>query len=191
MADDNSERLEVDLLIKELASRRSKLLAAKAAATAVAPAAASAPAPTQNRFISAINVRNLPGGFSLPKLPKLRLPPLPSLPELRTLASLNLPTRETVRVWSWVGLGALLSVAMLYWPYSRTGIWSILFYAFAVAMVIVAGVWGAQLTWKTRLGIAHTIALVVLLWGITLGAAETFPHRSCASTEAGAICPLG
>jgi hypothetical protein len=39
-------------------------------------------------------------------------------------------------------------------------------------MVVVAGVWSARLTWNTRLPMAHTVALFVVLWGITLAAEE-------------------
>lgn len=72
-----------------------------------------------------------------------------------------------------VGLAVLLGSAMPYWPYPKDGTWWLLFYMFAVAMVLVAGVWSARLTWVTRLGVAHVVALGVVLWGITLAAEET------------------
>jgi hypothetical protein len=60
---------------------------------------------------------------------------------------------------------------------------------FAVAMVVIAGVWGARLTWATRLGIAHTVALAIVLWGITLAAEETLPRIGYAKAEAVWWCP--
>ena len=84
--------------------------------------------------------------------------------------------RQVTVVRMCVGLGVLLGLAMPYWPYPKAGTWWTLFYLFAVGMVVVAGIWSARLTWKTRLGIAHTVALGVLLWGLTLAAeASYFP----------------
>jgi hypothetical protein len=73
----------------------------------------------------------------------------------------------------YVGLAVLLGSAMPYWPYPKAGTWWLLFYLFAVAMVLIAGIWSARLTWITRLGVAHIVALSVVLWGITLAAEET------------------
>ena len=72
-----------------------------------------------------------------------------------------------------VSLGLALSIAMPFWPYPRTGLWWMLFYIFAVGMVLVSGVWSAKLTWATRLGYAHIVALGVVLWGLTLVTEET------------------
>jgi len=65
---------------------------------------------------------------------------------------------------------------MPFWPYPKDGMWWLLFYLFADALVVIAGIWSAQLTWRTRLGVAHTVALCVVLWGITLAAEDTLPR---------------
>jgi hypothetical protein len=104
----------------------------------------------------------------MPALPAFRLPSLPSV-SLPRLSQMRVPQSAVVR--SCVALGVLLSVAMPFWPYPKAGIWWVL-YLFSVGMVVVAGVWSARLTWNTRLPMAHTVALFVVLWGITLAAEE-------------------
>ncbi len=118
-------------------------------------------------FWSFLSFLSLPSFSSLPSFPSVR-----SLPSLSALNHLGTP-RETTVVRICVGLAVSLASAMPFWPYPRSGAWWMLFYLFAVAMVLVSGVWSAQLTWRTRLGYAHTLALVVVLWGITLATVET------------------
>lgn len=78
---------------------------------------------------------------------------------------------------------------MPYWPYPKAGALWLLWYLFAVGMVLVAGIWSARLTWNTRQGVAHTVALGVVLWGITLAAEETIPRIDCSKTAAVLVCP--
>ena len=97
------------------------------------------------------------------------------------------PTRTAI-VWMCVGLGVTLGVAMPFWPYPKACAWWLLFYLFAVTMVVVAGVWAARLAWGTRLAAAHMVALGVVFWGITLAAEETLPRIGYAKTEAVWFC---
>jgi hypothetical protein len=53
-----------------------------------------------------------------------------------------------------------------------------------VVILIVAGIWSAQLTWITRRGVAHVLALSIVLWGLTLATAETLPRVGYAKAEA-------
>lgn len=110
-------------------------------------------------------------GISLPDLPAFRLPAL-------RLPALTEATRSVLIVRAWVTLGLLLSVSMAYWPYPKTYLLGLLAYIFAVALLVVAGVWSAKLTWDVRLGGAHTVAIGIVLWAIVLVAAETLPHVS-------------
>ena len=97
--------------------------------------------------------------------------------------------RQVTVVRMMVGLGVLLGAAMPYWPYPKACAWWLLLYLFAVAMVVVAGVWSARLTWNMRLGIAHVVAIGIVLWGITLAAEETLPRIGYAKAEAVWWCP--
>jgi len=204
MSADNLEGKEVDYLIKELASKKTAAskpvppvtipTVGKASIPAPVPAIAApgpratnrmaAPTTTRRTFVSAIRVRPAMksmglslDGFSLPSMPGLR-----SMPSLR---SLSLPTlSEVTTVRAWVGLGAALAVAMPFWPYAKPYSWGLLFYMFAVTMLIVTGIWSARLTWITRLAVAHTLALTITFWGLTLATAETLPRIGYAKAEA-------
>jgi hypothetical protein len=73
-------------------------------------------------------------------------------------------------------LGVVLGVAILFWPYdSRCGL-GLAGYLFAVAAVAGAGVWSAVWTWRHRAGRAHVLSMLLLVWGLTLGATEVLPR---------------
>jgi len=79
-------------------------------------------------------------------------------------------------VWSCVGLGVLLGAALTQWPYARAcGSWLAL-YMVAVGIVIVAGIWAARLSWKSRFGFAHVLAVCTIIWGLALTAQEVLPR---------------
>jgi hypothetical protein len=86
--------------------------------------------------------------------------------------------------WGWVGLGVLLGTALTQWPYPRTCGWWLLGYSIAVVIVVVTGMRGALLSWKSRLGLAHAIALGTILWGLVLAAQEILPRVGYARTSA-------
>ena len=194
MNDDNSERKEVELLIETLSSPPRKPAAAQPGTQAADP-----PASKAKTFISAINLPPLPAVASsskarrfampaLPQWPALNLPRLSRLPRFESMRGFTTPRTTTV-VWMCVGLGVLLALAMPYWPYPKACTWWLFLYLFAVAMVLVAGIWAARMTWMTRLGVAHVVALCVIMWGITLAAEETLPRIGYAKSEAVWFCP--
>ena len=214
MAGDEFDRVEVDHLIRELSSPKAKSkLAARLAATPkppapvpAAPTPAQGPAPTPAKPQAAVR--------PVTQLPRLPLPVRQSLASRVVADTMPQPDRwhalaaalEDARgrlgqirdvitmpdpvtmVRLWVGLGVALAVAMPFWPYPKTNAWWVVFYMFAVALVVVAGIWSARLTWETRLGRAHTIALVVVLWGLTLAAEETLPLIGYAYVDAASCC---
>ena len=101
-----------------------------------------------------------------------------------SLGSIPMPAfSEVTAVRAWVGLGAALAVAMPFWPYAKAYSWGLFLYMFAVALVIFSGIWSARLTWITRLAVAHTLAVTILVWGVTLAAAETLPRIGYAKAE--------
>ena len=194
MNDDNLERKEVELLIETLSSPPRKPAAAQSANQAADP-----PGGKPKTFISAINLPPLPAvathsktkRFSLPELPSLpalNLPRLSRMPRFSAMRGLTAPRTVTV-VRMCVGLGVLLALAMPYWPYPKACTWWLFAYLFAVAMVVIAGIWAARMTWATRLGVAHTVAICVILWGITLAAEETLPRVGYAKADAVWFCP--
>jgi len=83
---------------------------------------------------------------------------------------------SSLAVWACVALGVLLGAAMPYWPYEKAcGLWLGLYMA-TVAIVVVAGIWGARVSWRSRLGFAHVIAIATIMWGLALTAQEVLPR---------------
>jgi hypothetical protein len=99
---------------------------------------------------------------------------LARLPQLHDLGRFYrmLGPATTVRIW--VGLGALYSAVLTFWPYPMTYFWGLVLYLGSLALVMVSGVWGARLSWDARLGAAHTISLGSMLWAVRL-ATSTLP----------------
>jgi hypothetical protein len=85
------------------------------------------------------------------------------------------PPRPAV-VWGCVSLGVLLGTALPQWPYERAcGSW-LLLYLTAVGTVVVAGLWGARVSWRSHVGLAHIVAIGTLIWGLALTAQEVLPR---------------
>jgi hypothetical protein len=96
--------------------------------------------------------------------------------------------RRPAGVWACVGLGVMLGIALPFWPYPQScGLW-LLLYGSAVWMEVVAGIWGARLTWDTHLGLAHLVALVTILWGLALAAQQVLPRVGYANYHAVWVC---
>ena len=83
---------------------------------------------------------------------------------------------STAAVWSCVGLGVLLGAALPQWPYAKACGWWLGLYMAAVGIVVVAGLWGAHASWRSRLGFAHVIAVATIIWGLALTAQEVLPR---------------
>ena len=77
---------------------------------------------------------------------------------------------SSAAVWSCVALGVLLGAALPQWPYAKGCGWWLALYMAAVEIVVVAGIWGARVSWKSRLGFAHVIAVCTIIWGLGLTA---------------------
>jgi hypothetical protein len=85
----------------------------------------------------------------------------------------------------------LLGAALPYWPYDRAcGSW-LLLYMVAVALALVAGMWGARVSWKSRYGFAHVIAICTIIWGLALTAEQVLPRVGYAKTRLAWRCHDG
>lgn len=101
------------------------------------------------------------------------------------------PIRGPMRagaVWSCVMLGVLLGAALPYWPYARACGWWLLLYMTAVGTVVVAGIWGAHVSWRSRLGLPHIIAVCTVIWGLALTTHEVLPRVGYAKVRASWRC---
>jgi hypothetical protein len=96
--------------------------------------------------------------------------------------------RAWVTTWMRVGLGLALGVGMLLWPYTHACGWRLGVYLVGATVVSVAGVWSALTSWKRRLGIAHTLSIVLIVWGLALAGRQILP-RIYDKTPAPFLCP--
>jgi VIT1/CCC1 family predicted Fe2+/Mn2+ transporter len=98
---------------------------------------------------------------------------------------------SSAAVWSCVGLGVLLGAALPQWPYAKACGWWLALYMAAVETVVVAGIWGARVSWKSRLGFAHVIAVCTIIWGLGLTAQEVLPRVGYAKVRLAWRCHDG
>ena len=81
-----------------------------------------------------------------------------------------------VTTWMRVGLGLALGVGMIAWPYAYACGSKLIFYLIGAATVTVAGVWSALSSWRRRLGWAHTLSIVLIIWGLALAGRQILPR---------------
>ena len=98
---------------------------------------------------------------------------------------------SSAAVWSCVALGVLLGAALPYWPYEKACGWWLGLYMAAVAIVVVAGIWASRVSWKSRLGFAHVIAVSTIIWGLALTAQEVLPRVGYAKVRLAWRCHGG
>ncbi len=96
--------------------------------------------------------------------------------------------RQALSTWFRVGLGVALAAGMTQWPYFHACGPSLFLYLGAIGMVGLAGIWGLITTWRRRMGLAHTMSLLVLLSGGILAAATILPRSGYAKRSATWIC---
>jgi hypothetical protein len=90
-------------------------------------------------------------------------------------------------------LSVALGVGIVMWPYeSRCG-FGLAGYLAAVAVVITSGVWSSIWTFRHRASRSHTLSLLIVLWGLILGAIEILPRVGYAKPDprhpSGWTCP--
>ena len=91
---------------------------------------------------------------------------------------------NTFGVFARLVLVTLLGVAMLFWPYdARCGL-GLAAYLGATGVVALGGVWSAVWSWRHRAARAHTLSLLLVLWGLVLAATEVLPRVGYARPSA-------
>ena len=61
--------------------------------------------------------------------------------------------------------------------------------AAGVLTVVVAGVWSSLSSWKRRMGTAHLISQLLVIWGLVLTAEVLLPRMGYAKSPATWFCP--
>lgn len=87
--------------------------------------------------------------------------------------------RETTKSWPAIlrlAISVALGVGILFWPYATRCGFGLAGYLVAVSAVAASGVWSAVWTWRHRVGRAHVLSILLLAWGLVLGATEILPR---------------
>lgn len=88
------------------------------------------------------------------------------------------PAVGTWAGWLKVTIAVAAAVGLMFWPWPpglRCGT-PLMGYTLATAGVTLLGIWSALGTWRHRLGLAHAASLLVVVWGVVLGAREVLPR---------------
>jgi hypothetical protein len=86
------------------------------------------------------------------------------------------PRRAALTTWLRVWLVLALAIAAPFWPYPHACGLNLFMYLGVVSLVVIAGAWGAINSWQRRLGLAHVLSLLTILWGAWLVLAEILPR---------------
>jgi uncharacterized YccA/Bax inhibitor family protein len=106
-----------------------------------------------------------------------------SQPAPPTISSGSKPTSGFL-VYLRLLLAILVGAAMYIWPYpAKCGV-GLAGYLAAVGVVIAGGLWATVWTWRHRAARAHTLSLLVVLWGLVLGAIQILPRTGYAKPDA-------
>lgn len=118
-----------------------------------------------------------------------QVPAAPGKAAVPALAAGPVGRKAVLATWLRVLLGAVLAVGMTQWPYSHGCGIKLFIYVGAAGAVVVAGLWSSISSWKRRMGLAHTLALLVTLWGMVLVAREVLPRVGYAKQALEWTCP--
>jgi hypothetical protein len=101
-----------------------------------------------------------------------------SQPPARSQAAAVATVGRSAALFTWVRvlLAVLVAAAMTQWPYLHDCGTSLFLYLGAVGGVILAGLWSSVTSWQRRMGLAHSIALLVTLWGLLLAGQAVLPR---------------
>lgn len=80
-------------------------------------------------------------------------------------------------------ISVALGVAMIVWPYPARCGPGLAGYLAAVVVVITSGIWSAIWTWRHRASHAHSLSLLLILWGLVLGSMEILPRVGYAKPD--------
>ena len=95
--------------------------------------------------------------------------------------------RATTRTWGAflrLALATALGVGILFWPYPKQCGVELGGYLVAVSAVTIGGLWSGVWTWRHRTARAHVLSLLLVVWGLLLGAMEVLPRAGYAKPDA-------
>ena len=114
----------------------------------------------------------------------------------RSSASAAAPRAPAAGAWrGWVKVAIAVGAAagLMFWPWPAPCGGPLIGFTAATVAVALLGLWSAIGTWRHRLGLAHVASLLVVVWGLVLGARELLPRAGYAvptpARSAGWSCP--
>ena len=99
------------------------------------------------------------------------------------------PRKGAMATWLRVLLVLAFAIAVPFWPYPRECGINLFLYLGVTTLLVVAGLWGAANSWNRRLGTAHVLSLLTVVWGLALVAAEVLPRVGYAAHQSRWMCP--
>ncbi len=100
----------------------------------------------------------------------------PSAPMVAGAALPAGPATTNFGVYARLTLAVAVGVGIIFWPYANRCGLGLAGYLGAVSAVIVSGVWSAVWTFRHRAGRAHTLSLLLVLWGLILASLDVLPR---------------
>ncbi len=101
----------------------------------------------------------------------------------RAPAPAAVPSRRgRAAAWMFALVSAALAVGLQFWPYLRNCGFGLLGYTGVVGILILVSIWASLSTWRHRVGFAHLVSLISLLWGLALAAMIILPRIGYART---------
>jgi hypothetical protein len=91
--------------------------------------------------------------------------------------------RTKTRTWGAflrLALATALGIGILFWPYPKTCGVNLAGYLVAAGAVTLGGLWSSVWTWRHRTARAHTLSLLLVVWGLVLAVIEVLPHAGYA-----------
>lgn len=136
-----------------------------------------------DKQLASMSDADLLGEQARPALPagKGAKPAAPGRPSAAAAPPAAEPAPAGSRAATWalygrIGLSVALGVGMMFWPYdARCGV-GLGLYLGAVAAVFISGVWSAVWSWRHRAARLHMLSLLLVLWGLVLGAIDVLPR---------------
>jgi hypothetical protein len=86
------------------------------------------------------------------------------------------PATTNFGVYARLTLAVAVGVGIIFWPYANRCGMGLAGYLGAVGAVVVAGAWSAVWTFRHRAGRAHTLSLLLVLWGLVLASLDVLPR---------------
>jgi len=107
---------------------------------------------------------------------------------ITTISTRTEPGQGQVATWARVLLALTFGMVLARWPYGQACGLALLGYLSAIAVLLVASGVSAAAAWRTRNGLAHMVALILILYGAALTLAELLPRTGYAVKQASWQC---